>query len=40
MHSGIWSPISYMITMFYSIFLIIIKYGIRKNKMVGDTNGN
>lgn len=40
MHSGIWSPISYMITMFYSIFLIIIKYGIRKNKMVGDTNGD
>ena len=40
MHSGIWSPISYMITMFCSIFLIIIKYGIRKNKMVGDTNGN
>ena len=40
MHSGIWSPISYIITMFYSIFLIIIKYGIRKNKMVGDTNGN
>ena len=40
MHSGIWSPISYMITMFYNIFLIIIKYGIRKNKMVGDTNGN
>ena len=39
MHSGIWSPISYMITMFYSIFLILIKYGV-KNKVVGDTNGN
>ncbi|MGM9979575.1 MAG: glycosyltransferase family 2 protein [Clostridium sp.] len=40
MHSGIWSPISYMITMFYSIFLILIKYRGKKKKIVGDTNGN
>lgn len=31
MHTGIWSPISYMVGMFYSIFLILIKYrGLKK----------
>ncbi len=32
MHAGIWSPISYMLTMFYSIFLIAIKYRKLKKK--------
>ena len=43
MHTGIWSPISYMMRMFYSIFLILIKYR-RVGKVAlekeGDTNGN
>lgn len=43
MHSGIWSPFKYMITMFYSIFVILVKYkGLkgRKLKEVSDINGN
>ncbi|MBD7910224.1 glycosyltransferase family 2 protein [Clostridium cibarium] len=31
MHTGIWSPISYMVGMFYSIFLILIKHKRLKN---------
>lgn len=42
MHAGIWSPINYMIRMFYSISVVILKYKGKKkqtSKNVGEING-
>lgn len=33
MHAGIWNPCKYMIKMFYSILIVILKYGWRKKSI-------
>ena len=42
MHAGVWGPITYMLKMFYSIFLIVIKYKGKKTmiKIEGENNVN
>lgn len=34
MHAGIWKPCKYMVNMFYSILIVILKYGKNKKKVI------